>query len=243
MTTPPPEDTATPHPSSASPATSDPDMSASTSPDTATDTDTDTDTAGSSAAGPSAPSARKRRRAGWLESVLLVGGGVVAALLANVFVIGSFYIPSESMEPTLEIDDRVIVNKLSGDIGRGEVVVFTGWDGTPTVKRVIGIGGDRVKCCDADGRITVNGRPLHEESYLHPQDFPSQEKFDVTVPKEHLWLMGDHRAASEDARAHLKEPGKGTIPTSAVIGRAVARYWPLDRVATLPVPDAFSHLP
>ncbi|MEO3809801.1 signal peptidase I [Sphaerisporangium sp. B11E5] len=175
--------------------------------------------------------------------MLLVAGGVVAALLVHVFVLDSFYIPSESMEPTLEINDRLIVNKLSGDIGRGEIVVFKGWDGTPTVKRVIGVGGDRVKCCDADGRITVNGTPLHEDAYLHPQDFPSQEKFDVTVPKDHLWLMGDHRAASEDARAHLNEPGKGVIPVDAVIGRAVARYWPLDRLTTLPVPGAFSRVP
>jgi signal peptidase I len=162
--------------------------------------------------------------------------------MVHLFVLDSYYIPSESMEPTLEINDRVIVDKLSGDIGRGEVVVFKGWDGTPTVKRVIAIGGDRVKCCDAEGRVSVNGTPLNEESYLHPQDFPSQQKFDVTVPRNRLWIMGDHRAASEDSRAYMTDPHHGTIPTTDVTGRAFARYWPLSRLTTLPVPDTFSHL-
>ncbi len=169
-----------------------------------------------------------------------MSGGVVAALLVRLFVLDSFYIPSESMEDTLLINDRVIVNRLTGDLGRGEVVVFDGWDGTTTIKRVIGIGGDHVKCCDAKGRITVNGTPLDEESYLNPQDFPSQKKFDVTVPKDRLWLMGDHRAASEDSRAYIDDRFHGTISTDHVIGRAFALYWPFSRVTTLPVPATFS---
>jgi signal peptidase I len=182
----------------------------------------------------------KGKKSGWRESVLLVASGVLAALLVRLFVLDSFYIPSESMENTLLINDWVIVNRLSGDLGRGEVVVFKGWDGTTTIKRVIGIGGDHVKCCDAKGRITVNGVPLDEESYLNPQDFPSQKKFDLTVPKGRLWLMGDHRAASEDSRAFMDDGFHGTIATSDVVGRAFALYWPLSRIATLSVPETFS---
>ncbi|WP_245966416.1 signal peptidase I [Sphaerisporangium album] len=174
--------------------------------------------------------------------MLLVLGGVVVALLVRLFVLDSFFIPSESMENTLLIDDRVIVNRLTGDIDRGEVVVFHGWDGTPTIKRVIGIGGDHVKCCDAQNRITVNGVPLDEESYLNPDDFPSQEKFDVTVPEGRLWLMGDHRAASEDSRAYMKNGFHGTIATGDVIGRAFALYWPFSRISTLPVPETFAKI-
>ncbi|MDH2430098.1 signal peptidase I [Sphaerisporangium sp. TRM90804] len=188
--------------------------------------------------GPREPGASKK--SGWRESVLLVSVGVVAALLVHFFVVDSVYIPSESMEQTLLINDRVVVDKLSGDVGRGEVVVFKGWDGTTTIKRVIGVGGDRVKCCDAQKRVTVNGVPLDEESYLHPQDFPSQERFDVTVPKGRLWLMGDHRASSEDSRAYRDDGSLGTISTDDVVGRAFALYWPLSRMATLPVPETFS---
>ncbi|MBB4705536.1 signal peptidase I [Sphaerisporangium siamense] len=175
--------------------------------------------------------------------MLLVLAGVLAVVLVRVFVLDSFYIPSESMEETLLVNDMVVVNRLTGDIGRGEVVVFKGWDGTTTIKRVIGISGDRVKCCDADGRVTVNGVALDETSYLHPQDFPSQPKFDVTVPAGRLWLMGDHRAASEDSRAYMKDEHHGTISTDDVIGRAFALYWPFSRVRTLPVPESFAKIP
>ncbi|GGL22195.1 hypothetical protein Sme01_70570 [Sphaerisporangium melleum] len=180
-----------------------------------------------------------KKSSSWRESILLVLLGVVAALLVRLFVLDSFYIPSESMEDTLLINDRVVVNRLTGDIDRGEIVVFTGWDGTTLIKRVIGVGGDHVKCCDAEGRITVNGVPLHEEAYLNPQDFPSQQSFDVTVPKGRLWLMGDHRAASEDSRAFMSDRYHGTISEQSVIGRAFALYWPLSRIGTLPVPDTF----
>ncbi|WP_248960568.1 signal peptidase I [Sphaerisporangium perillae] len=181
-----------------------------------------------------------KKKSGWRETILLVAAGVVAALLVRLFVLDSFWIPSESMEDTLLINDRVIVNRLTGDIGRGEVVVFKGWDGTTTIKRVIGVGGDRVKCCDAKGRVSVNGVPLDEGAYLNPQDFPSQDKFDVTVPEGRLWLMGDHRAASEDSRAFKSDKYHGTISADEVIGRAFALYWPLSRIATLPVPETFS---
>ncbi|WP_214413437.1 signal peptidase I [Sphaerisporangium fuscum] len=184
--------------------------------------------------------AAKGKKSGWRESVLLVLSGVAVAVLVRLFVLDSFYIPSESMENTLLINDKVIVNRLSGDVDRGEIVVFKGWDGATTIKRVIGVGGDQVKCCDAKGRITVNGVPLDEQAYLNPQDFPSQEKFDITVPKGRLWLMGDHRAASEDSRAFMNDKFHGTISTDDVIGRAFALYWPPSRMTTFPVPETFS---
>jgi signal peptidase I len=104
------------------------------------------------------------------------------------------------------------------------------------VKRVIGLPGERVTCCDAQRRITVDGVPL-EESYLHPGDSPSDVRFDVLVPAGRIWVMGDHRSDSADSRAHLGDPGGGTIPLTRVVGRAEAVYWPPDRARRLPRPD------
>ncbi|WP_189246070.1 signal peptidase I [Streptosporangium pseudovulgare] len=177
---------------------------------------------------------------GLRESVLLVVSGVVAALLLNMFVIQSFDIPSESMENTLKRDDKVIVNKLHGETERGDVVVFTGWRDEYTIKRVIAVGGDTVKCCDAQGRITVNGVPLDEKPYLHPDDFPSGDKFEKVVPKGRLWVMGDHRSASADSRAHEEQEGEGTISEDQVIGRAFAIYWPFSRATVLSTPDTLA---
>lgn len=174
-----------------------------------------------------------RKRGALRETVTLIGLGVVIALLLNTFVMGSFWIPSESMENTLLVGDRVIVNKLHGATDRGDIVVFSGWNGLDTIKRVIAVGGDTVECCDAKKRILVNGVPLDESAYLHPDDFPSGESFKETVPPGRLWVMGDHRSASGDSRDH------GTIAESDVIGRAFAIYWPLSRMKILSRPEAF----
>lgn len=182
----------------------------------------------------------KKKKGGFRETVLLLVLGVGIALLLQAFVIGSFYIPSESMENTLLINDRVFVNKLAGAPERGDIVVFKGWTtGEDTIKRVIGVGGDKVVCCDAKGRITVNGTPLEEKSYLYPGDFPSGKKFSVAVPPGKLWLMGDHRSASADSRAHQDEPSQGFIDVKDVIGKAVVRYWPLNRGLIFTKPDTF----
>jgi signal peptidase I len=154
-------------------------------------------------------------------------------------------------------------------IARGDIVVFSGngswgpppgplaspvarWyrdaltaaglasNGTFYIKRVIGLPGDRVACCDARGRITVNGVPLNEGSYLHPGERPSDEPFQVTVPPGRLWVMGDNRADSADSRDHPDDPGDGTIPESAVVGRAVAVLWPPPQVSPLPIPATFA---
>jgi signal peptidase I len=178
------------------------------------------------------------------ETVLFTLGGIVVALLVHTFILQSFYIPSESMENTLLINDRVVVNKLAyrfGSVERGDIVVFKGWDGEDTIKRVIGVGGDTVTCCDAQRRITVNGTPLDEEGrYLYPGVYPSSRKFEVKVPKGRLWLMGDNRINSSDSRSHMDDGHFGTIAEDDVIGRAFGRYWPLSRLSFLSPPDTFS---
>ncbi|MGL4172603.1 MAG: signal peptidase I [Actinomycetota bacterium] len=99
-------------------------------------------------------------------------------------------------------------------------------------KRVVGLPGDRVSCCDVAGRITVNGQPL-EEPYIFPGDVPSTDQFDVTVPPGRLWVMGDHRSNSADSRAHLGDPGGGTVPVDRVVGKVVFRVWPPSRIGGL----------
>lgn len=208
------------------------------------------------------------------ELPVLIGVALILALLIKTFLVQAFYIPSDSMENTLKVGDRVLVNKLGsyfGSVDRGQVVVFKdpgGWlgddeggsDGNPflhgiksvfvfvgllpsdnerdLIKRVIGIPGDRVKCCDGKGRITVNGVALNE-SYVFPGNTPSDLTFDITIPDGRLWVMGDHRAVSADSRLHMGDPGGGTIPADNVIGRAFVIVWPLGRAATLPVPDTY----
>lgn len=109
---------------------------------------------------------------------------------------------------------------------------LTGSD-TTYVKRVIGVPGDHVQCCDSTGRLTVNGQVL-EEPYVYPGDEPSKQNFDVVVPDGRLWLMGDHRSRSADSRGLLGAPGGGMVPIERVIGRPVQIIWPLDRFAEMP---------
>jgi signal peptidase I len=204
--------------------------------------------------------------------------GVLAlllALLVKTFLAQAFFIPSGSMQNTLQVNDRVIVDKLSPHLGkhvqRGQIIVFRDpgdWldDAPPPqprnrvvktikkglvfvgllpsdsekdlIKRVIGLPGDRVGCCDAQGRVTVNGVPL-TEPYLFPNNPPSTQPFTVTVPKNALWVMGDHRSASADSRAHMGDVRHGTVPTHNVIGRAFVVLWPAEHVEVLKVPTAF----
>jgi signal peptidase I len=243
---------------------------------TAADGDSDADAApdGKTASGGRKPAARRgrRKRSFWREFPILVVVALLLAVIIKTYAIQAFFIPSGSMENTLEINDRVLVNKLVYDvrsIHRGDIVVFNGdgsWDpgtaprdtnfvvkfgqgfasmfgfghpGDILIKRVIGLPGDTVACCDAQGRVTVNGVPLTEQTYLYPGDAPSEIRFNVVVPPSRLWVMGDHRLISDDSRNHLGQPGGGTIPENAVIGRAFVIIWPISRWRFLPIPATF----
>jgi len=192
-----------------------------------------------------------RRRSFWRELPVLVIVAVLIAVVVRTFFLQTFYIPSQSMENTLLVNDRVLVNKLVYDLRdprRGEVVVFkppASWRATPDeadfIKRVVGVPGDRVACCDAQGRVTVNGRAI-DEAYLFPGNAPSDDEFDVTVPPGRLFMMGDHRELSGDSRKHL-EDASGTISQDQVVGRAFLVFWPVSRAGTLPVPSTYEAIP
>ncbi|MFJ3225239.1 signal peptidase I [Streptomyces sp. NPDC086783] len=171
-------------------------------------------------------------------------------LLLATFVMQPFQIPSGSMERGLRIGDRVLVNKLAYRFGaeprRGDVVVFdgTGYFGDADyVKRVVGVGGDHVVCCDKEGRVEVNGRSVDESAFLFPGDRPSDVPFDVVVPDGTLFLLGDHRGDSSDSRDHLGSPGGGMIPVGDVIGRADWIAWPAGHWTRLERPGAYARVP
>ena len=216
------------------------------------------------------------------ELLIVVVGAVVVSSLLRAFVGQMFIIPSQSMENTLLVGDRVIVQKLT-DFKRGDVVVFSDpggwleaepaddpppWDkvlefiGLPTrstpghlIKRVIGMPGDKVVCCTSKGRITVNGYALDESSYLYTdpdnvQVNPSDVRFEVVVPKDRIFVMGDHRDLSADSRCHLSDlstsQGIGQVafvPTSLVVGPAFAIAAPFDRAGRLQLPATFEKVP
>jgi len=214
----------------------------------------------------------RRRRGFWRELPVLIVVALVLALVIKAFAIQAFYIPSASMENTLEIGDRVLINKIVyhlRPIHRGDIVVFDGtgsWDfenAPPSsnifskaidelegivgvshdssiyIKRVIGLPGDHVVCCNAMHQITVNGVPLSESSYLYPGNAPSTQPFNIRVQAGRLWVMGDHRAVSYDSRGHMGDPGGGTIPESGVLGRAFVIIWPPSRAGFLNIPATF----
>ncbi|MVO89924.1 signal peptidase I [Streptomyces sp. p1417] len=175
--------------------------------------------------------------------------GMAVLLLVATFVVQPYAIPSGSMEPALRPGDRVLVNKLAYRFGsgpqRGDAVVFDGsgyFGDSDYVKRIVGVGGDRVVCCDKRGRIKVNGAPV-DEPFLFPGDAPSKVPFDVVVPGGTLFLLGDHRGDSSDSRDHLGSPGGGMVPKDAVIGRADWIAWPLGRWTSLKRPDAYARVP
>ncbi len=203
-----------------------------------------------------------RRRGSLLKELpILVVVALVVSLFIKSFLVQFFYIPSGSMENTLQIQDRVAVNKvpvLSRTISRGDVVVFRDPDNwlsevsdssanrfiallksglvavgvlpNPAkqylVKRTIGVAGDRIVCCTTDGKLTLNDKAI-DEPYIFAGDKPSEMKFDITVPKNKIWVMGDHRGASADSRYHQDDINKGMVPISRVTGRVFAVIWPL----------------
>ncbi|POM27146.1 Signal peptidase I [Actinomadura rubteroloni] len=221
-------------------------------------------------------------RSSWKEIPLLIVVAVLLAFVVKLFAVQAFYIPSGSMENTLHVGDRVLVNKIvyrTRAVRRGDVIVFRGpsswtpeakvaapsnpfqralrWLGgaagvapteTDFIKRVIGVGGDRVRCCDAQGRVTVNGTALDESSYLyedpvtHVRNKPSEEAFDITVPSGRLWVMGDHRQNSADSRYHRTDGNGGTVPVKNVIGRAFFKVWPVGSAGPIGVPATFGRV-
>ncbi|MFC7596883.1 signal peptidase I [Terrabacter sp. GCM10028922] len=195
------------------------------------------------------------RRHRWLLGPALFLLGIV---VVRAFFVTPFGIPSQSMQDTLLVGDRILVDRTSSpdELRRGDIVVFDASEafnldvpergilqtvveaveslagkGQPTdyVKRVIGLPGDHVRCCAADGRLEVNGVAV-TEPYVAAGQRPSATTFDVTVPADRFWVMGDNRGASADSRAHLGEPGGGMVPGRDIIGKVWVRYWPLDRL-------------
>ena len=208
------------------------------------------------------------------ELPVLVVVALVVSLFIKSFLVQFFFIPSGSMENTLQIKDRVAVNKvpfISNNIKRGDVVVFrdpnnwlpeivdystnkyvakaksalvtVGVLPNPAkqylVKRVIGVGGDRVVCCTKDGNLTINGVEVFEP-YIFAGNKPSEMNFDVTVPKGKLWVMGDHRGASADSRYHQEDINKGFVPVSKVSGRVVGVIWPFKNITYIPRVDVLN---
>jgi signal peptidase I len=213
------------------------------------------------------------------EFVLIVVGALIVSSVLRAFVGQMFIIPSESMEKTLLVGDRVVVEKLT-DVNRGDVIVFEdpgNWLGPEEsgekrgsvgrffelvgllpdsshghlVKRLIGMPGDRVACCDDKGRLLVNGKPLEEKAYIFPGDAPSSIEFQVTVPAGKVFVMGDHRSASGDSRVHLQDIGPGGtnpgdaafVPIDKITGRAIAVIWPASNLHKLGSPDTFDSVP
>ncbi|WP_375422807.1 signal peptidase I [uncultured Friedmanniella sp.] len=212
----------------------------------------------------------------------VVVGAIIVASLLRALVGQMFLIPSSSMEQTLQIKDRVVVEKLTR-VQRGEVVVFRdpgGWlNGPPApergrvgralefvgvlpdtgtdhlIKRVVGLPGDHVVCCDSAGRITVNDVALDETSYLDTppggeQAEPSMIPFDVVVPRDRIFVLGDNRDYSRDSRCHLHDQTPGAVAGSnafvsedLVVGQAVAVLWPVGHARRLRIPATFDPVP
>jgi len=188
-----------------------------------------------------------RQRHWGFDAAVLILCVVIGAFGTKAFIAQVFSIPSGSMQSTVVPGERVMAEKVSyrtRAVGRGDVVVFdgTGIYAPPVpgayifVKRVIGLPGERVACCDASGKLTINGQALDESEYLYNGDVASTFGFDVIVPAGKLWLMGDHRSDSADSRAYLGAPGGGFVPEERVVGRATAVVWPLSSARLIDLP-------
>ena len=232
---------------------------------------------------------KKKQLPLWQETILLLAIALGLSVLIKAVLLQAFYIPSISMEPGLIINDRILVQKVSywgrGTPERGDVVVFKDpgdWlDGTqvgPTnvvakgmskvglypsgghlVKRVVGVEGDVITCCDKPGRISVNGVPLDEDFYVKDTGadcngpMVNQCGKDWTagpVPKGHIFVMGDNRGNSADSSAHMCKPnatecvpGDEFVSADLVVGKVFALVWPRDRIGRIRQPDSFSDVP
>ncbi|NNG39738.1 signal peptidase I [Flexivirga sp. ID2601S] len=213
------------------------------------------------------PPARRSRGAFVRELVVIVVIALGLSFLVKTFLAQPYYIPSQSMESTLDIGDRIIVSKFTpqhSSLHRGDVIVFkdpASWSSGPkpqqpllkrmvkdslifvgvlpgggdhVVKRVIGMPGDKVKCCTKTGKLTVNGVEI-TEPYIKAGNAPSLQQFDITVPAGAVWVMGDNRGDSADSRFHDGSSGGklGSVPMDDISGQVVAIAWPLDRIQSL----------
>ncbi|WP_254407033.1 signal peptidase I [Streptomyces sp. GMY02] len=172
--------------------------------------------------------------------VLFLGGFVWGAVEYRPYAV-----PTNSMSPTVKAGDRVLAQRISGsDVRRGDVVVFSDadWGDLPMLKRVVGVGGDTVACCDADGRLTVNGKPVREP-YVQgmPGGQASTTEFSAKVPEGQLFLLGDERSGSLDSRVHLQDQAQGSVPLASVDARVDAVVWPAGSLVGRP--EAFAALP
>ena len=206
----------------------------------------------------------------WQETIVLVAVAVVLAVIVKTLLVQAFYIPSGSMEPTMQVNDKILVQKVSywtGEPKRGDIVVFDdpgGWldeaaprpsnalqkalekiglapSGGHLIKRVIGVGGDHVVCC-TDGRLTVNGVSI-DEPYLMDDTSTARTPFDVRIPDGRLWVMGDNRGDSSASPQHIGDPGGGFVRESSVVGEAWLRVWPLGRAGFVDGTSAFDDVP
>ncbi|WP_225846484.1 signal peptidase I [Streptomyces sp. HPF1205] len=174
-----------------------------------------------------------------LGCVLFLGGFAWAA-----FMYRPYTVPTNSMQPTVRPGDKVLAQRVSGSsVHRGDVVVFKDplWGDMPEVKRVVGVGGDKVACCDSQGRLTVNGTPVRE-TYLDHPGRASLTGFSTVVPKGELFLLGDNRDVSQDSRIRLQDAQGGSVPASDVKGRVAATAWPTGRMGMLSRTPAFDAL-
>jgi signal peptidase I len=235
---------------------------------------------------PAAPS--KRKLAWWQETVLMLSLALLLSIVLKTFFVSAFYIPSPSMKPGFQINDRIMVQKVSywaGTPQRGDIVVFKDPDhwlgagaavgpsnpvavalgkvglyplGGHLVKRVIGVEGDVIECCDDQGRILVNGEPLDEQKYLAqglgdcngPQGGENCNWKSDPVPKGHLFVMGDNRYESADSSAHMCRqsatdcvPGREFVPVSSVVGKVFILLWPVSHFDWVNRPDNFETVP
>lgn len=164
--------------------------------------------------------------------IVLISFALVFGFVRPV-VAAPFHIPTESMVPTLMVEDRLLVNKLAYDVKppkRGDIALFEDQQGgkDPLIKRVIGLPGDEIQL--REGKLSVNGKPL-EESYIKNDPckpgYPKTCSFGpVTVPENHYFMMGDNRTNSIDSRFF------GPVPEEALIGEALVRFWPPTRAGT-----------
>jgi signal peptidase I len=227
----------------------------------------------------------------WQETLILLVIAVLLAVGLKAFFVQAFYIPSESMEPGLVKNDRILVQKVSywggGGPHRGDVVVFKdpgGWlgpedvdgprnlvakglekiglypSGGHLVKRVVGVAGDTIVCCDDKGRISVNGQPIDEEGYARPGRVGKHDCYGPMtgdcswtagpVPAGHVFVMGDNRDHSADSTVHMCTegqtdcvPGHEFVSDDLIVGKVLALVWPVSRWSGSDGTDAFKQVP